>query len=174
MNQIYEKSNKVALRLTEEKDLDFVVETEHNIENCLFVRAWEKSDHLNLLSNNNRLHLIVEEVEAHQPVGHVILSGHKGQDHNIEFRRIVISEKGKGYGRETVNLVKKFAFERLNAHRLWLDVKEHNQRAFYLYKSLGFKKEGLLREAFLYEGKYESLIIMSILENEYFYIKKDM
>ncbi|MFS1513783.1 GNAT family protein [Chengkuizengella sp. SCS-71B] len=168
MNKIYEKTDRIILRNTEEKDLDFVINTEHHKENSPYVRAWKKSDHLNILSNQERLHLIVENVLDHNPVGYVIISGHKNQDHNIEFRRLVIAEKGKGYGKETIILVKKLAFEKLKAHRLWLDVKEHNHRAFHLYKSLGFKEEGLLRECFLYEGNYESLIIMSILENEYF------
>lgn len=96
MNQIYEKTEKIILRNTEEKDLEFVVNTEHNKENSPFVRAWKESEHLNILSNQERLHLIVENVPDHKPVGYVIISGHKNQDHNIEFRRLVIAEKGKG------------------------------------------------------------------------------
>jgi hypothetical protein len=37
-----------------------------------------------------------------------------------------------------------------------------------LYQSEGFSKEGVLRECILYNGNYESLIVMSILEMEYY------
>ena len=86
---------------------------------------------------------------------------------NIEFRRVVISNKGKDFGRETLRLVKKVVFGQLNAHRLWLDVRYKNQRAQNLYKSEGFVEEGILRECILYNENYESLIVMSILKNEY-------
>lgn len=88
-------------------------------------------------------------------------------DSGLEFRRIVISDKGHGFGRETLKLVKKIAFEQLNAHRLWLDVRYKNQKAQRLYKSEGFVEEGILRECILYHGSYESLIVMSILKSEY-------
>jgi diamine N-acetyltransferase len=64
----------------------------------------------------------------------------------VEFKRIVVNEKGSGFGHEAVRLVKREVFERYRAHRLWLDVFEHNQRAKALYLSEGFKIEGMLRE----------------------------
>ena len=79
----------------------------------------------------------------------------------------MISSKGKGFGRESLKLIKMIAFEELKAHRLWLDVREKNERAQNLYKSEGFIEEGILRECILHEGVYESLIMMSILESEY-------
>ena len=64
---------------------------------------------------------------------------------SLEFRRIVITDKGKGYGRESLRLIKKMAFEELSAHRLWLDVKDHNLRARHVYEAEGFMVEGVLR-----------------------------
>jgi len=100
-------------------------------------------------------------------IGYVIIAGITNPNRNIEFMRVVISSKGKGFGRETLKLVKKITFENLNAHRLWLDVRYKNQIAQNLYKSEGFIEEGILREYILYDGNYESLIVMSILKNEY-------
>ena len=61
----------------------------------------------------------------------------------------------------------RIAFDELSAHRLWLDVFEHNARARHLYESLGFVQEGVLREAFYRDGKHYSLILMSLLDREY-------
>jgi RimJ/RimL family protein N-acetyltransferase len=50
---------------------------------------------------------------------------------------------------------------------LWLDVFEHNARARHVYRSVGFVEEGVLRECVKQQERYASLVVMSILENEY-------
>lgn len=167
MKQINGKSDLVILRNTCEDDLDFVVNCEREPDNAQYVGQWTKEQHRNALSQEDFLHLIVEDKTTSKPAGYVIIAGLTNLNHNIEFRRFVISSKGKGLGRESVKLVKRLAFEQLNAHRLWLDVRHKNQRAKNLYKSEGFIEEGTLRECILYKENYESLIIMSILESEY-------
>ena len=42
-----------------------------------------------------------------------------------------------------------------------------NKNALKFWKSLGFKKEGVERNAHFYDNKYSDGIMMSILENEY-------
>lgn len=59
------------------------------------------------------------------------------------------------------------AFDELAAHRLWLDVFEHNARARHVYRSVGFSEEGVLRECVKQQERYASLVVMSILEDEY-------
>jgi diamine N-acetyltransferase len=161
------KSNGINIRITQENDLDFVIESEQNPENVLYIEQWEKERHKKALSNKDILHLIVENAATCESIGYVILAGIESTSHSIEFKRIVICEKGKGFGREALKLIKKTAFGKLNAHRLWLDVKYKNTRARNLYKSEGFIEEGILRQCILYNGSYESLVIMSILKNEY-------
>jgi RimJ/RimL family protein N-acetyltransferase len=51
--------------------------------------------------------------------------------------------------------------------RLWLDVKESNERARHVYESEGFLVEGILRECLKGEYGFESLVVMSILRDEY-------
>jgi len=167
MKEIKEKSDLIILKNTQENDLDFVVDCEHQPCNAQYVGQWTKEQHRVSLFQEDILHLIVEEKYTNKPIGYVILAGITNPNQNIEFRRIVISDKGKGLGRETLKLVKKVAFTQLNAHRLWLDVRYKNQRAQRLYESEGFVEEGILRECILYNENYESLIVMSILRNEY-------
>lgn len=100
-------------------------------------------------------------------VGYLIVAGLKNYDRNIELKRITISEKGKGYGREVIKLIRKISFEDLNGHRLWLDAVSYNNKAHKLYESEGFVREGILRECMFINGKYESIVVMSILEEEY-------
>jgi diamine N-acetyltransferase len=158
---------KIRLRRTAEGDLDFVLAAEGALENRRFLGQWTRGEHLAALSNPDLAHFVVENVEAGRPVGYVIMAGLLDANRSVEFRRVVITEKGKGYGREVLRAVKKMAFEELKAHRLWLDVREHNERARRLYESEGFVAEGMLRECVSVGGGWESLVLMSVLEQEY-------
>jgi diamine N-acetyltransferase len=160
-------SELISLRKTTARDIDFVKQAETDSENVPYVGQWSFDEHLKSFDDNNFMHLIVQ-TNAGKRVGFIILAGIENQNRSIELRRIVIIEKGSGYGKKAIALVKRLAFEKLGAHRLWLDVREKNDRARYVYQSQGFQEEGKLREYIMYNGEYESLIVMSILETEYF------
>jgi RimJ/RimL family protein N-acetyltransferase len=100
-------------------------------------------------------------------VGFVLLAGLESEHGSVEFRRIDVAEKGRGFGRAAVEAVKTFCFEELGAHRLWLDVVESNTRARSLYESSGFRFEGVLRDALKSEDGFHSLVVMSILSSEH-------
>lgn len=162
MKNILLESESIMLRVTEVTDLDFVINEEYKEENSKYVYKWTKEQHIKAMQNDDVL-----QSSSHTPVGYLILAGLENTNNNIEFMRIVISKKGSGYGRETLKLVKELSFNKLNAHRLWLDVKGHNINAQNLYKSEGFTQEGILRDCLYTNGVYESLVIMSILHQEY-------
>ena len=154
----------IRLRQTEEVDIDYIVSAENNEENRQYIIPWSREKHLQAMNTPDILHLIVQK-EA--KVGYAILAGLTNVDNAIELRRIVITEKGKGYGRATIEMIKELAFNNYKAHRLWLDVKVQNIRAQSIYKAAGFVVEGILRECLKTENRYDSLIIMSILQHEY-------
>ncbi|HET6671420.1 MAG TPA: GNAT family protein [Pyrinomonadaceae bacterium] len=158
---------EIELRRTTDKDLSFVLAAESDEENRPFITAWPEEKHRGAMDDANIQHLIIESIPNNQPVGFVILAGLQSEHRNIEFMRIVITEKGKGYGRAAVQAIKQHAFERLAAHRLWLDVKEHNIRARTLYENEGFRYEGTLRECLKGPKGFESLVVMSLLEQEW-------
>lgn len=156
----------LILRLTTENDLPFVFEIEKKAADERFVTSETIENHKLYLSDSDIRHFIIEEDE--KAVGYAILAGLDDANENVEFRRMVIAEKGNGFGRRALRLIKKLAFEELNAHRLWLDVKDFNERARKLYESENFTTEGIWREAVKAEdGSRESLVFMSILRSEY-------
>jgi RimJ/RimL family protein N-acetyltransferase len=161
------QSDRILIRTTIESDIDYVLQAEQGPENSPFVAQWTKNQHQDAMKDLDILHLIVEDMIEKRAVGYMIIAGFESIHKSIELRRIVITEKGKGFGRESLRLIKSLAFEKYKAHRLWLDVRQNNLYAQELYVSEGFVKEGLLRECVLYKGQYESIWIMSILEEEY-------
>ena len=75
--------------------------------------------------------------------------------------------RGKGMGREFVDLISTVAFSSLGLHRISLSVHTINLAAIAVYKKAGYSVEGLLREVLLFDGKRYSLYQMSLLRWEW-------
>jgi RimJ/RimL family protein N-acetyltransferase len=83
---------------------------------------------------------------------------------------IMIGEKlewNKGYGAEVMSLLVKHCIETLNLNRVSLKVYTENIRAVRSYEKAGFVLEGRLREAVYKFGKYDDILIMSVLRSEW-------
>ncbi len=155
----------IHLEKTKPEDLPMVMEMENHADNRDFVTQNSLERHLAIIAGPDEEHLKVID-ENNKMIGYVILVGLENPNKIIELRRLVIAEKGKGYGRETLRHIKKYCFNHLEAHRLFLDVVEDNLRAQHLYRSEGFVLEGLMREAHKTEKGYKNLLLLSILEHE--------
>lgn len=160
-------SGKIVLRNTAEADLDFVLAIEREAASERFVTAWSRERHEGAMVDADQLHLTIESPGSKERLGFVLLAGLASQDDCIEFRRIVAARRGEGIGREAIRLLKGYVFRELGAHRLWLDVKDFNQRARRLYLSEGFVEEGTLRECVAGPDGYESVVVMSLLAREF-------
>jgi diamine N-acetyltransferase len=109
--QVIARSSRILLRRTGEADLDFVLWAENHEDNTPFVGQWTGNEHRRAFMDDNMEHLIIETFPAGQRIGYVIMRG-LGENHrSIELKRIVITEKNQGYGRETLRMVKKLCFE---------------------------------------------------------------
>jgi RimJ/RimL family protein N-acetyltransferase len=155
---------ELALRPTRADDLGYVVAAESDADNAPYLAPSPRAEHEGFLGDPRQRHLIAE-VEG-RPVGFVLMRLHP-EDRAVELRRLAVTEKGRGYGRATLRAVARAAFEEHGAHRLWLDVKPHNERARALYRSEGFIEEGVLRDALLTGDRFESLVVMSLLRPEW-------
>ena len=158
---------KIRLKGTIEADLGRILEMEQGEENRLYVRQWSLQQHRTALTSSNQAHLTIFRAEDDRIVGYAILIGLDDPDGNLEFKRLVIDRKGDGYGRAAFRLVTKVAFERLETHRLWLEVMETNHRAFRLYGTEGYVLEGFHRESYRQGENYTTLRVMSMLRREY-------
>ena len=61
---------------------------------------------------------------------------------SVEFRRIVVSAPGRGYGRRAVEIVNETCRRELGRSRVWLDVFESNHRARHVYEQCGYRQFG--------------------------------
>lgn len=76
------------------------------------------------------------------PVGQLFMRFMDQDKTHLHFGFIVVddSKRGKGYGREMLQLALKYAFEILKVSRVTLGVFEDNQKAYGCYKKVGFRE----------------------------------
>lgn len=158
---------QVRVRPTTLRDLDFVIAAERDAENARYIAQWTHEEHRTAIASDDMIHALLERVYDARPVGYIIVQDVRNRHQSIQLRRLVVTEKNCGYGRQALRLIKRLVFEELHAHRLWLDVFETNQRAQHLYAAEGFVVEGTLRECYHTESGFLSLILMSCLRSEY-------
>jgi diamine N-acetyltransferase len=155
----------MRLRAAGTADLDLVLAAEADPDAAPYIIRWSRERHAEALADPDQAQMIVEADDG--PIGFVLLAGLAGGHRNVELRRIVIAPRGRGLGRRALALVLDHAFGTLGAHRVWLDVKVHNERARRAYAAAGFVDEGILRDALLTDGVFESLAVMSVIEQDW-------
>ncbi|CAH0119221.1 hypothetical protein PAE9249_01720 [Paenibacillus sp. CECT 9249] len=113
--------------------------------------------------------LLIALCETDEVIGDIALQDIDATNRNANIRIAIdgSGHQGKGYGSEALHLMLDYGFGILNLHRIELNVFDYNGRAKHVYEKLGFKQEGVQREALFYDHKYHDSIMMSILEDEY-------
>lgn len=76
-------------------------------------------------------------------------------------------KRHQGYGVEALQLLIKFAFNELNAHRIELKVNEENKHAINCYLNAGLIECGRLHESDYYNGSYNNVLIMELLKRDW-------
>lgn len=104
-----------------------------------------------------------------QVIGFVVLFNLKWRNQTAELA-IGIGEKdfrGRGYGRDALNLILRYAFTELCLRRVSLTVLDYNTRAIKAYERAGFQREGAHRQAVHRNGQFYDLLLYGILREEW-------
>jgi len=159
-------TTELSLRPTRTEDLDFVVAAERDPEVHPNITMKGREGHIGVIGSDDEDHLILDE--GGEPVGYAVLRGLSRPHRSIEIQTIVITKRGRGLGRRALGLILDELFEERGAHRVWLDAVGANARALRAYESVGFVREGEMREAWLTaDGSFDSIVFLSILDREW-------
>lgn len=112
---------------------------------------------------------MIRTLDGDKAIGFVGLDGISWHNGN-SWVGIGIGERdywSQGYGSDAMRIIARYAFEELGLHRLTLNVFAYNTRAIRAYEKIGFKVEGLVREALHREGKRWDMIFMGLLREEW-------
>ena len=146
----------------EPSDLPFILALEGRPEFHALVGAWTREQHEAALADPDMRYLIIAG-----RAGFVILRGLASAERSIEVKRVIVAEPGQGTGRRVLETVLRLAFGTLAARRVWLDVFEDNARARHLYRSLGFREDGMLPEVARRDGSRKALVLMSLHDRDF-------
>jgi diamine N-acetyltransferase len=156
----------MLLRLATDADLPAIIAMERTPLASEFVGQWSEERHRATLAGGDARYY-VSETEWGEVQAYAILRGIQETSRSIELKRIVVAVPERGLGRLILKELMRIVFRELGAHRLYLDVFEDNGRARRVYERLGFRYEGIMREAANRDGQWCNLHMMSILETEY-------
>lgn len=114
-------------------------------------------------------HFVICRLSDDEPIGATDLRDIDYLNGSAEFG-IVIGEKAewsKGYGTDALNAICDFGFGELRLERIALEVFASNTRARRSYEKAGFTLEGIFRHRHYSEGRFEDVMFMSLLRDEW-------
>lgn len=175
---------KVLLRALEPEDMEVLRDIVNDPEIERLVGGWSlpvsKKQQLewyeNISNSNMNIRFAIETKED----GVIGMADLRILDwkNRVAFHGIKIGNKkfrGRGYGKDVVLTIMKYAFEELQLNRLDGTIIEYNIPSKKLYlEKCGWKLEGLRRQYVFKNNKYHDELIVGILRSEYFdFINKD-
>ena len=154
------------VRKAEQRDLAAIMGIETIPEFRPLVGSWPDAEHTQALKSSDAAYWVSTDRRG-VVEGFCIVRGLCSEHRSVELKRIAVATPDAGIGRKLLSTVCETLFKKCGTHRIWLDVFEQNDRARHVYRSFGFREDGLLREAVYRDGTYHSLVLMSVLDREF-------
>ncbi|MDO5037243.1 MAG: GNAT family protein [Tissierellia bacterium] len=174
------QGDKIYLAPVTEEALEDFVSFMYDAEMALFTSTFAQAFSLEderayFAPSQDKFQLAIYREETHETLGLVELMKidpiHRSAEIGISLGRG--ENRSQGYGREAMRLMLDQGFGHLNLHTIYLTVLEKNKRAQGLYRSLGFKEAGLLRDHRYLAGAYENVLYMDLVKEDYPYWRLD-
>ncbi len=170
------KGEKVTLRPLERDDLKRFHELQQDVELGILafghwapfpMAALEKLFDKSLEGDREKTWFAIE-VDG-KMIGDINLHGMDRRHSNAELGIAIYDRDclGKGYGRDAIKTLLRWAFRIQNWYRIWLTTVSVNERAIRCYRACGFIEEGRLREHVFHDGTYVDLVMMGLLRSEW-------
>ena len=117
------------------EEAQYFVEMERSEDTLEFIIPYDLERHKQEMSKPEIIYLSI--VNEDRLLGFIILAV-EPDTKRVEFRRIVVSSKGKGIGQAAIKEMEQFCLKKLGCRRIWLDVFESNKRGRHVYEKLGY------------------------------------
>lgn len=121
---------------------------------------------LNPMGDTRRIFLAVRRIGRADIAGYVQITAiepiHRSANLGILIGRV--EDRGRGLGREAMELTIRFCRDHLNLTRLSLCVHADNAPAIALYEKLGFVSEGVQTAAQFIAGRWVDLRLMALID----------
>lgn len=179
-------SGNLLLTKITDNDLDFVCRIECDKELWYFEESVGSDQNvvretyiqrLGETGKTSRYDFIVTLAEDNKktPIGLIQIWNYIEFRNSWEIGFAILPEYGaKGYGRTAANLLIKFAFEKLGAHKVVGMCNSENKRSAALMEHIGMTREAIFKEELFWQNQWTDQYYYSILEKEYNFQKNQM
>jgi len=178
------KNARVYLRSFEPEDYRLTYEWRNNPKitkllsgNTYFISKEREKNWVIDKSTNDRtdIYFAICLKENNEMIGFCSINNIDLRNRKVEWGGSIIGvEKywGKGYAKESSYLMINYIFNEYPIHKCYAYCLEKHKVTEKLFYSLGFKKDGMLRDEIFKEGEFKSLLVFSITEKEFFSIEQ--
>ncbi len=157
----------ISVRPAEAHDLAAIMAIERTEGFEAFVGRSDEAEHRAMLATPGFAYRLGFDARG-EPVAFAILTGVGDRHDNLYLKQIAAAPPGQGLGTALLAGLLDEAFGSLGAWRFWLDCFAGNARAQRSYEKLGFRRDGVLREAYrLPDGTRRDLVLMALLKPEW-------
>jgi diamine N-acetyltransferase len=162
-------SNKgVFLRQATQNDSDFFLQMKNNavLQELLMCHPrvyslHEINDWIARYENSNDSFLLSVFNEAKEQIGYFSIQRYQSYNKTAYFGIAIHPNfQRSGYGEKALNCLLEWARNELQLRKFLLEVVTSNTPAIKLYKKLGFREVGILREQFANGNIYQDAILM--------------
>lgn len=172
------ETKNFIIRETEFSDYEYFTRWERDEKIAEFLSCDENRGYEDVVTealynkkDPTKLDFTIVNRETEQPAGRIYISRIDRDRDSLDITKFYIGDHalwGEGLGKEIMNEVLEYCFTFLHMERVTLDYYTGNKRAAALYEGIGFKDEGIARNAAKKDGRYYDLHLMSILRSEFF------
>jgi RimJ/RimL family protein N-acetyltransferase len=121
-------------------------------------------------ATDDRLDLAVTDPDTGQWLGEVVINDWDPNNRSCSFRIALSAHaRNRGVGTEATRLLLDHVFDEIDdppVHRVELSVFAFNPRAIAVYERVGFVREGVARDALLWDGEFVDSIQMAMLRTD--------
>ena len=162
----------IKLRKLEKKDIPFMLEWMHDIENekifqnDFYSMNEKKCEEFikNSFTTDNQHFAIVNDLDD-EYLGTISLKNINYKNMNAEYAISTRKKiRGTGCALSATKTIIKYGFDELRLNKIYLNVLTSNERAKCFYKKVGFQYEGTFKKHILINNKYEDLEWYGIID----------
>ena len=167
--------NTIFLRALEPEDLEFVYAVENDekiwdVSNTqtpysrFLIREYLKNAQQDIFEAK-QLRLAICKKNSFQPAGLIDLFDYDPKNNRAGVG-ILIKEEGNrnsGVSSETLELLIKFSFSKLNLHQLYANIDIENTPSLKLFTNFGFEQIGIKKQWNLVNGKYKDEAMFQLI-----------
>ncbi|MCX7877168.1 MAG: GNAT family N-acetyltransferase [Ignavibacteria bacterium] len=171
----YFRGEKISLKPFEKEDISLVASWNNNedINSTMLSRfpvsIYEQEKwYEKTINDRSKKKLIIEINESGEKAGMASLFNIDSKNLSAEVGVYLDpAYHGKGYAKEAIIMLSRFAFHELNMHKLYASVIEFNEASVKVFESAGFSKEYIKKEAVFTNGKFYDVQYLCLFKRDF-------